>query len=109
MESIFNLEELLEKSKSSNQQYNEFLKVPSMSVGIYELKAGDVDTQKPHTEDELYYIIEGESQMFVGEKHFSVKAGSFVFVEKNVEHRFYDIEKDLTIIVFFSPAEYTNA
>ncbi|NDI33910.1 NUDIX hydrolase [Chengkuizengella sediminis] len=44
-----------------------------MIVGTYELNDGKVYTQKPHTEDELYYIIKGESHMFVDENHFSVK------------------------------------
>ncbi|MDX8365204.1 cupin domain-containing protein [Cytobacillus sp. IB215665] len=109
MKNIFNLQELINKFKGSEHSYNEFFNTSSMSVGIYELKAGEIDTQQPHTEDELYFIISGESQMFVGENHFTVKDGSFVFVEKNVKHQFYDIKKDLTIIVIFSPAEYTLA
>jgi hypothetical protein len=31
-----------------------------------------------------------------------------VYVAKNVEHRFYSIEEELTVIVFFAPAEYSN-
>jgi hypothetical protein len=29
-------------------------------------------------------------------------------VAKNVAHRFHSIEEELTIIVFFAPAEYSN-
>jgi hypothetical protein len=29
-------------------------------------------------------------------------------VAKNVEHRFHSIEEDLTVLVFFAPAEYSN-
>jgi hypothetical protein len=29
-------------------------------------------------------------------------------VQKNVAHRFHSIEEDLTVLVFFAPAEYSN-
>jgi quercetin dioxygenase-like cupin family protein len=38
-----------------------------------------------------------------------VRAGSIVYVEKNIAHRFHSIEEDLTLLVFFAPAEYSNA
>jgi quercetin dioxygenase-like cupin family protein len=34
-----------------------------------------------------------------------VEAGTVVFVEAGVDHRFYDIEEDLRVLVFFAPAE----
>jgi len=32
-----------------------------------------------------------------------------VFVQANIEHRFHTITEDLTILVFFAPAEYSQA
>jgi len=34
--------------------YQEFLRVPALSVGVYVLAAGATDPQKPHQEDEVY-------------------------------------------------------
>jgi hypothetical protein len=34
-----------------------------------------------------------------------VKAGSIIFVEAELEHRFYYIEEELEVPVFFAPAE----
>jgi quercetin dioxygenase-like cupin family protein len=34
-----------------------------------------------------------------------VSAGSLVYVPAQVEHRFYSIEEELTVLVFFAPAE----
>jgi len=34
-----------------------------------------------------------------------VRQGTLVFVAADVEHRFYDIEEELTLLVFFAPAE----
>jgi len=35
-------------------------------------------------------------------------AGSIVFVAARVPHRFHSIAEDLTVLVFFAPAEYSN-
>ncbi|MEX0641622.1 MAG: hypothetical protein WD468_02920 [Pirellulales bacterium] len=34
--------------------------------------------------------------------------GSIFYVNRFVEHRFFDIEQDLTILVFFAPAERSS-
>jgi mannose-6-phosphate isomerase-like protein (cupin superfamily) len=99
------LEQLLRAQKASGRAYLEFLRVPAMSAGIYCLPKGSVDTQKPHAQDEMYYVVSGTARMQVGDQHKDVTPGSIIFVEARTEHRFYDIAEDLTIVVFFAPAE----
>jgi mannose-6-phosphate isomerase-like protein (cupin superfamily) len=77
-------------------------------MGLYVLPAGGVDPQSPHTEDEIYYVVSGKAQIKVADEDRVVQAGSVVYVAKNVEHRFHSIEEELTVIVFFAPAEYSN-
>ena len=105
----FELGELTGKRKQSGKLYLEFLKVPDLSVGVYELTAGGTDPQSPHTEDEVYYVVRGRATIRVADDDHAVQAGSVVYVAKNVEHRFHSIEEDLTVLVFFAPAEYSNA
>lgn len=104
----FELAQLIEQQKSSNKLYLEFLKVPDLSMGLYVLPAGGMDPQNPHTEDEVYYVVSGKAIIKVADEDRSVQAGSIVYVAKNVEHRFHSIEEELTVIVFFAPAEYSN-
>ncbi|MGE5072047.1 MAG: cupin domain-containing protein [Anaerolineae bacterium] len=104
----FELEQLIAQRGKVGKLYLEFLKVPDLSAGVYELPAGGTDTQKPHTEDEVYYVVKGKAKITVGEESRDVRAGSLVYVAKNIAHRFHSIEQDLTILVFFAPAEYTN-
>ncbi len=99
---------LNETREQSRELYHEFLRVPSMSAGVYQLAAGAVDLQEPHTEDELYHILQGRAQLQVGDESIPVEAGSIVFVSAGVEHRFHTITEDLTVLVFFAPAEYSN-
>jgi mannose-6-phosphate isomerase-like protein (cupin superfamily) len=104
----YELAQLIQQHTDSNKLYLEFLKVPDLSMGLYVLPAGGVDPQSPHTEDEVYYVVSGRAQIRVGDEDRDVQAGSIVYVAKNVEHRFHAIEEELTILVFFAPAEYAN-
>jgi mannose-6-phosphate isomerase-like protein (cupin superfamily) len=104
----FELTKLIPQQQNSKKAYLEFLKVPDLSMGLYVLPAGGTDPQSPHTEDEVYYVVSGKAQIKVADEDRAVQAGSIVYVEKNVEHRFHSIEEELTVIVFFAPAEYSN-
>ena len=104
----YELPQLISQREVANKLYLEFLKVPDLSMGLYILPAGGVDPQSPHTEDEVYYIVSGRAQIKVADEDRAVQAGSIVYVAKNVEHRFHSIEEELTVIVFFAPAEYSN-
>lgn len=104
----FELVDLSAQREQTGKLYLEFIRMPDLSVGVYELIAGSTDPQSPHTEDEVYYVIKGKAQIMVGHEDRSVQAGSVVYVTKNVEHRFHSITDDLTVLVFFAPAEHTN-
>jgi mannose-6-phosphate isomerase-like protein (cupin superfamily) len=104
----YELTQLISQRETSNKLYLEFLKVPDLSMGLYVLPAGRTDPQSPHTEDEVYYVVRGRAKILVAEENRAVQAGSIVYVAKNVAHRFHSIEEELTVIVFFAPAEYSN-
>ena len=104
----FELADLISQQIDSNKLYLEFLKVPDLSMGLYVLPAGGTDLQSPHTEDEVYYVVSGRAKIQVADEDRYVQAGSIVYVAKNVEHRFHSIEEELTVLVFFAPAEYSN-
>lgn len=105
MSNFFQIGELLNQRQGAGKLYQEFLRVPAMSAGMYVLSAGSVDQQKPHREDELYYVVRGRARMKAGDQDREVSAGSVIFVAAEVEHRFYDITEELALLVFFAPAE----
>jgi mannose-6-phosphate isomerase-like protein (cupin superfamily) len=104
----YELTQLISQRESTNKLYLEFLKVPDLSMGLYVLPAGNTDPQSPHTEDEVYYVVSGKAQILVADENRDVRAGSIVYVAKNVAHHFHSIEEELTVLVFFAPAEYSN-
>lgn len=105
----FDMSEIVNRQRESGRPYLEFLRHPSMSAGLYVLPAGGVDGQQPHTEDEVYYVLSGRGQVRVGEEDRPVEPGSFIFVGAGVEHRFHTISQDLSLLVLFAPAEYSQA
>jgi quercetin dioxygenase-like cupin family protein len=99
------LAELEEQRAQSGKLYREFLRVPAMSAGLYVLPAGGTDTQRPHHEDEIYYVIRGRARFQAGAEDREVSAGSVIFVAAELNHRFHDIKEELSLLVFFAPAE----
>lgn len=89
----------------SGKLYREFLRVPTMSAGLYVLAAGATDPQRPHHEDEMYYVVRGRARFRAGDEDHEISAGSVLFVAAGVDHRFYDIAEELAAVVFFAPAE----
>jgi len=99
------LDEIGRRRAQSGKSYQEFLRVPAMSAGLYVLSAGATDSQRPHHEDEMYYVVRGRARFKAGDQDGEVYAGSVLYVAAEVEHRFYDITEELEVLVFFSPAE----
>jgi mannose-6-phosphate isomerase-like protein (cupin superfamily) len=104
-EHFYIIEKLMGEQQASGRPYLEFLRIPAMSAGVYFLPKGGKDGQRPHREDEMYYVVKGKAKMVIGTEHSEVMTGSVIFVEARAEHRFYDIEEDLLVLVFFAPAE----
>lgn len=99
----FEYREIIQEQADSGKAYLQFINEGTLSLGLYALPAGSVDTQSPHAEDEIYYVVAGRGAIDVGGERRPVQPGSIVFVAKDVEHRFVDIEEDLSILVFFAP------
>lgn len=99
----FRLSEIDEqRRREGGDSWLEFLKVPSLRTGLYVLPAGSVDTQSPHTEDEVYYVVRGRGRFTADGADMAVEAGAVLFVAAHAEHRFHSIEEDLEILVFFA-------
>jgi len=105
VKTFFDLPTISAERAQAGKLYLEFLRVPTLSAGVYLLAAGGADPQKPHNEDEVYYVVRGRGRMRVGGEEQVVKAGSAIFVGAKVEHCFFDISEELEVLVFFAPAE----
>jgi len=99
------LSEIDQQRAQSGKLYREFLRAPAMSAGLYVLPAGGTDLQRPHHEDEIYYVVRGRARFQADNEDREVSAGRVLFVAAEVVHRFYDISEELQVLVVFAPAE----
>jgi mannose-6-phosphate isomerase-like protein (cupin superfamily) len=106
---IRTIDQVLGELQTTRKKYLEFIRVPALSVGVYRLAAGAKDEQKPHHEDEVYYVIAGRAKFTCAGKVQDVRPGSILFVERGVEHRFVEIVEELILLVVFGPVEGTLA
>ena len=109
MERTYELRRIIEERHRSDKRWLEFLRVASLSMGVYVLPVGGEDPQQPHTEDEVYYVVGGRCTLRVGEVDHEVRPSSLLYVPARAEHRFHAIEEELTVLVFFAPAEGSRA
>ena len=99
---VFDVESELAKQAASNRPYREFLRVPALSSGIYTVAAGAKDLQGPHDEDEVYYVVRGKGRVRVDGREAPVGPGSILYVRATASHSFFEIEEDMTLLVFFA-------
>jgi len=97
----FELSRLLEKTEGRGAPYLEFLRVPQLSCGLYRLRAGAEDQQTAHDEDEVYFVLKGRARIVVGSEERGIGPGSILYVPADVEHRFFDVVEELSLLVFF--------
>ena len=97
----FDLARLLEQKAEMSFPYLEFVRAQSLSCGVYSLAAGAKDLQGPHDEDEVYFVVSGRARIRVEGEEEEVGAGSIIYVPASAEHRFVEIEQDVTLLVFF--------
>jgi mannose-6-phosphate isomerase-like protein (cupin superfamily) len=100
---LFEFDEVARRRADAGKDYLQFINEETLSLGLYVLAAGTEDTQLPHAEDEIYYVVSGRGAVDVAGERRPVGPGSIVFVAREVPHRFVDIEEDLSLLVFFAP------
>ena len=76
---------------------------PGLEIGVYVLAAPEPDTQQPHTEDEVYVVLEGRGTLEVEGQNFPVTEGDALFVEAGAEHRFTGYESLSLLVIFTRP------
>jgi len=98
----FDLESEIEALFASGKPYREFLRVPSLSCGIYTVPAGSEDLQAPHDEDEVYYVVRGKARLRVSGEDVEAGPGAVLYVRATADHSFFEVEEDMTVLVFFA-------
>jgi len=74
----------------------------TLQVEVY--RPQKVDTQQPHTRDEVYIVISGSGEFLNNGKRSDFGPGDFLFVPAGAVHRFENFTDDFaTWVLFYGP------
>ncbi len=93
------LKEAFDLLQKENHPFVKVLEDGNMSIEYFAPKIKD--TQTPHTQDELYIIVEGTSDFFRDGESVQCKKGDVLFVPARMEHRFMNFSEDFATWVIF--------
>ncbi len=104
--SVADLLQRLPGPRSSNwpdgERFTEAFARGSLVVELYAPRT--VDPQKPHTRDEVYFVVSGAGDFVMDGKRTRFEAGDALFVAAGMEHRFENFGADfVTWVVFYGP------
>ena len=104
MDKIFDLESILLKldKKDDSTYFLDFLLNNSFEAGVLRLNPGQKDTQGPHSEDELYFVMEGKGYINILEENQEIRKGSCIFVPSKTKHYFHGNKERLVVLYVFN-------
>jgi mannose-6-phosphate isomerase-like protein (cupin superfamily) len=74
----------------------------SLAVEMYAPRG--LDTQTPHSRDEVYVVASGSGEFVSGENRARFGPNDFLFAPAGVEHRFENFTDDLFVwVLFYGP------
>ena len=104
MDKIFDLDSILLNldKKEDSAYFLDILHNNSFEVGVLRLNPGQKDTQGPHSEDELYFVMEGKGYINMVEKNYEVRKGFCIFVPSKTKHYFHGHKERLVVLYVFN-------
>jgi mannose-6-phosphate isomerase-like protein (cupin superfamily) len=103
---VFDTKEYIEKILKSDTYFHTFINRENIAAGILRLEPGEKDTQEPHENDEIYYVIRGDGFLTVDKKDFPLSEGMTYYVAKKIPHRFHGNKKELVVLYFFGGPDH---
>ena len=74
----------------------------SLLVEIYAPRG--LDSQKPHTRDEIYFVVTGTGEFVCNDSRQPFEPGDILFAAAGSVHRFENFSGDLTVwVLFYGP------
>jgi mannose-6-phosphate isomerase-like protein (cupin superfamily) len=96
----FGVQPVVEKLRSAGGGYEIVHSSPGVELGVYVLVAPEPDRQQPHSDDEVYVVLDGTGVLEVEGESVPVEEGDAVFVEAGADHRFTAYEQLAVLVIF---------
>jgi mannose-6-phosphate isomerase-like protein (cupin superfamily) len=103
-EHLFDVEAANRRLQVDGGGYEVVHSSPGLEVGVYVLVAPEPDRQQPHSDDEVYVVLEGRGTLEVEGREVDLEEGQAMFVAAGAEHRFTGYES-LSLLVIFARRE----
>jgi mannose-6-phosphate isomerase-like protein (cupin superfamily) len=100
-EHLFDVEATNRRLQADGGGYEVVHSSPGLEVGVYVLVAPEPDRQQPHSDDEVYVVLEGRGTLEVEGREVAMEEGQAMFVAAGAEHRFTGYES-LSLLVIFA-------
>ena len=97
---VFDIEGAKERLAAANGGYEIVHRSAGLEIGVYVLVAPEPDRQQPHSDDEVYVVLEGNGALEVEGERVELREGHATFVPAGAEHRFVGYEH-LSVLVIF--------
>ena len=86
----------------AGERWTVVLEHGTLEIEIYAPRG--TDPQKPHTRDEVYFVVRGQGEFVNGPTRERFAPGDVLFVPAHVEHRFEGFTDDLVVwVMFYGP------
>lgn len=104
MHEIIDLQNVLSNlgKLESPTYFLDFMRNDSFEVGVLRLMPGQKDTQDIHTEDELYFVVQGSGKIRISHTDNDIKNGNCIFVPSNTNHFFHSNNEELIVLYIFN-------
>ena len=99
----FHPRDAVERLRAAGGGYEIVHESPGLELGVYVLVAPEPDRQQPHSDDEVYVVLEGSGTREVEGERIDLSEGQAVFVPAGAEHRFVGYEQLAVLVVFERP------
>ena len=101
-EKVIDIRKLYSKMDRDNSEFLTFFDLEHLQVGILRLRPGEIDTQEPHSTDEVYMVLEGDGFIEIGNKSYELNKDLFIYVPAQVKHKFHGNKQEILVLYFFS-------
>jgi mannose-6-phosphate isomerase-like protein (cupin superfamily) len=96
----FGVGSAVERLRAAGGGYEAVHESTGLEIGVYVLVAPEPDRQQPHSDDEVYVVLEGSGVLEVSGESVPVQTGDAVFVDAGAEHRFTAYEQLAVLVIF---------
>jgi mannose-6-phosphate isomerase-like protein (cupin superfamily) len=104
-EHLFDVQAAKRRLQDADGGYEIVHTSPGLEVGVYVLVAPEPDRQQPHSDDEVYIVLEGRGTLQVEDEEIDLEEGEAMFVAAHAEHRFTAYEQLSLLVIFTRPVD----